>query len=88
MSVAVAVVLNIHDGHATAKKDIIIVMVVAFDLCHLCFVGPLSDGTIYVTTTYHITKIHTKRSNKKTKDENYVDGTHGYALIQYHVYEN
>jgi len=53
------------------------------DLC-LCFVGPLSDGTIYVTNTYHITKIHTKRSNKKTKDEKslrYVDGTHGYALI-------
>lgn len=41
--------------------------VAAFDLC-LCFVGPLSDCTIYVTNTSHITKIHTRRSNKKTKD--------------------
>ena len=49
MSVAVAVVLNIHDGHATAKKDIIIVMVVAFDLNYgLCWRGrggrPFSFG--------------------------------------------
>ncbi len=39
------------------------------DLC-LCFVGPLSDGTIYVTNTYHITKYIQKEVTKRRKMKN------------------